>query len=394
MQPSIAVVGAGIGGLTAALAFARQGCQVEIFEQSQALQEVGAGLQLSPNATGILDALGLTDRLSESWHEPEKLALLSGTTLQPLAHIPVGRAARKRWAFPYAVIHRAALQSVLAESIEAQEQCRLHLDRIMMADTEDRFLARFAEFLGREPDLVIRADGVWSQQRDRIIGAEPARFTGHVAWRAIAQAAELSFVTEAGDVNAFLGPNTHFVTYPLGNADGVNAVAITPGVLDRPEWDAVGDPNDLIGHFAGWNDTVVKTLGRLEWRYWPLFEARNQIWHAGSRIALLGDAAHAMTPFAAQGAAMAIEDAIQLAACFRRCRGDSAASIAAYEAVRRPRVARVRKRGDFNRFAYHATGLVRLVRDLVLRHRSPQALAGNLDWIYGYRAGAERREPA
>ncbi len=394
MQPLIAVVGAGIGGLTAALAFALHGGQVEIFEQSRVLQEVGAGLQLSPNATGLLDSLGLTGRLAESWHEPERLALVSGTTLRPLAHIPVGQAARQRWSFPYAVIHRAALQRILAEAVESQAGCRLHLDTAMAADTEDRLLARFADFLGREPDLVIRADGVWSQQRDRITGAEPARFTGHIAWRAIVEASDLPFVNASDDVNAFLGPNTHFVTYPLGSAHGINAVAITQGVLDKPEWDAAGDPAELTGHFGGWNGGVVEALGRLDWRFWPLFEARNQIWHAGKRIVLLGDAAHAMTPFAAQGAAMAIEDAIELADSFRRCGGDPVATISAYEAVRRPRVAKVRKRGDFNRFAYHATGPVRLARDLVLRHRSPQALAGDLDWLYGYRAGAERKEPA
>ena len=394
MQSLIAVVGAGIGGLAAALAFARQGRQVEIFEQSPALREVGAGLQLSPNATGLLDTLGLTATLTESWHEPEKLTLVSGTTLRPLAHIPFGQAARQRWSFPYAVIHRAELQRILVERVEEQAQCRLHLDAAMAADAEDRLATRFANFLGRQPDLIIRADGVWSQQRDRITGAEPARFTGHIAWRAVVSASDLSFADPADDVNAFLGPNTHLVTYPLGKTRGVNAVAITPGVLDSPEWDAAGDANELIGHFKGWNSAVIDALARLEWRFWPLFEARNQIWHAGSRIVLLGDAAHAMMPFAAQGAAMAIEDAIELATCFSICGGDAAATIAAYERVRQPRVAQVRKRGDFNHFAYHATGPVRLVRDLVLRHRSPKALAGDLDWIYGYRAGAQRKEPA
>ena len=387
MQPLIAIVGAGIGGLTAALAFARQDCQVEIFEQSRVLEEVGAGLQLSPNATALLGALGLTEKLSANWNEPARLALVSGTTLKPLASLPFGHEGTKRWGSPYAVIHRAELQRVLLDAVEETGQCRLHLDKAMPADTEDGLVVRFRDFLGRAPDLIVRADGVWSQQRNRLTGAEPARFSGHIAWRAIAQPDELPFLPDPRDVGAFLGPNTHLVTYPLGPNRGVNAVAITPGVLDKPEWDAVGDPVDLHGQFRHWHKDVAEALGGLRWRCWPLFEARNQIWHAGSHIVLLGDAAHAMTPFAAQGAAMAIEDAIELVSCFSRCGGDVTSAIAAYEGIRRPRIAQIRRRGDFNRFAYHATGPVRLVRDLVLRQRSPQSLAGDLDWIYGYRAG-------
>ncbi len=387
MQPLIAIVGAGIGGLTAALAFARQDCQVEIFEQSRILEEVGAGLQLSPNATALLDDLGLKEKLTENWYEPARLSLVSGTSLKPLASLPFGQEGAKRWGSPYAVIHRAELQRVLLEAVEETDQCRLHLDQAMPADTEDGLVARFRDFLGRAPDLIVHADGVWSQQRNQMTGVEPARFSGHIAWRAIAQPDELPFLLEPRDVGAFLGPNTHLVTYPLGPNRGVNAVAITPGVMDKPEWDAVGDAGDLHGQFHRWHKDIAEALGSLDWRCWPLFEARDQIWHTGNRTVLLGDAAHAMTPFAAQGAAMAIEDATELAACISRCGGDMKSAMAAYERIRGPRIAQIRRRGDFNRFAYHATGPVRLMRDLVLRHRSPQSLAGDLDWIYGYRAG-------
>ncbi len=386
-QPLIAVVGAGIGGLTAAIAFARNGHRVEVVERSPELRDVGAGLQLSPNATNILKELGLRDRLENRWREPRSLNLICGSTLRPLAGIAVGEAARKRWAGPYAVMHRAGLQRVLADAAGASPLCRLHLGVEIEARSEAEIIRQLSEIAGQEPDLIVMADGVWSKHRSIGSGAQPARFTGYIAWRAMADKNALPFVSENEDLNAFLGPKTHFVTYPLGASQLMNAVAITPGQLDSADWDAAGDAEVLSRHFIRWNGRVAETLAGLEWRYWPLFESPKDQWRCGQRIALIGDAAHAMTPFAAQGAAMAIEDAFELATQYRRLSGDATETIAAYERLRLPRLARVRRRGAFNRFAYHAVGPVRLGRDLVLRSRSAESLATDFDWLYGYQAG-------
>jgi salicylate hydroxylase len=387
MQPVIAVIGAGIGGLTAALAFARQGCRVDIFERSPELREAGAGLQLSPNATGVLDALGLSSELSKRWHEPDGLSLVSGTSLRPLANIALGEFAHNRWNHPYAVIHRANLQHVLASAVEAMPQCRLHLGARIEVESESQTLNALAARSGSEPDLLIYADGVWSAKRGTIPGSMPASFTGHVAWRALLDSQEFPGVGHPGNVNAFLGPRAHLVTYPLGSGDVVNMVAVTPGNLSGTEWDIEGDPDVLSVHFRHWSNHLTNVLGRASWHYWPLFEARNNAWHDGTRTVLIGDAAHAMTPHAAQGAAMAIEDAYELASCFKRGDGDVATAIAAFQAIRQPRIDRIRKRGDFNRFAYHARGPVRFARNLTLLARGPDRLAADLDWIFGYRAG-------
>lgn len=387
-EPVIAVIGAGIGGLSAAVALAAQGCRVDIFERSPELREIGAGVQLSPNATRILHTLGLTDRLANRWRVPQALHLLSGSSLRRLASLPMGDTAEKRWSAPYAVIHRAGLQRVLADAVVASANCQLHLGTAIEATAEAATIQRLVELTGREPNLIVVADGVWTGRRGGGTQIDPARFTGHVAWRAMAERDRLPFLEASGDLNAFLRAKTHLVTYPLGASGLVNVVAISPGRNPGTRWDAKGDSQQLERHFSRWRPDIAGTLAELDWQYWPLFEARNDLWRDGKRTVLIGDAAHAMTPFAAQGAAMAIEDAYELAVLFQREDGDVASTVSAFEAIRRPRIARVRRRGDFNRFTYHATGPFRIGRDVVLSLRGGDALLADFDWLYGYRAGA------
>lgn len=389
MQPVIAVVGAGIGGLSAALALARQGCIVDVFEQSPQLREVGAGIQLSPNATGILDNLGLTDALAEHWHEPDGLALMSGNSLRTLTRLPLGSAARNRWHSPYAVIHRPDLLTVLSAALENHANCSVFFSTSVPVAPEEETLNTLQGISGNRPDLVVFADGVWSHKRDSLPGSSPAAFTGHVAWRATSIETGLSDLLPQGYIGTFLGPACHLVCYPLGNSKAVNLVAATPGKPTNDQWDQSGDMDMLLRHFRNWNPQIVDALGRATWRVWPLFETRNTAWRDGSRTVLIGDAAHAMSPHAAQGAAMAIEDAVELAHCFKQKGGDAATAISRYIATRQPRVGRVRRRGDLNKFAYHARGPIRLARDLTFQVLGAQRMAADLDWLYGYRAGAQ-----
>jgi len=387
MQRIIAIVGAGIGGLSTALALARLGCVVDVFEQSPQLREFGAGIQLSPNATGILDNLGLTDALAKHWHEPDGLALISGDSLRTLTRLPLGSTARNRWHSPYAVIHRPDLLTALSKAIDTHADCRVFFGTSVPVASEEETLDALQDISGNRPDLIIFADGVWSRKRDSLPGSSPAAFTGHVAWRATSNETELSRLLPQGYIGSFLGPACHLVCYPLGNREAVNLVATTPGKPLKNQWDQAGDVKQLLRHFRSWNPQIVDALGRASWRAWPLFEARNTAWQDGSKTVLIGDAAHAMSPHAAQGAAMAIEDAVELAHCFRHEGGDAAAAISSYIAKRQPRVLRVRKRGDLNRFAYHARGPIRIARDLTFRALGEQRLAADLDWLYGYRAG-------
>lgn len=386
MQPQIAIVGAGIAGLCAALAFARRGCRVDVAEFSNSLDEVGAGLQLSPNVTRLLEALGLGHDLSRVMVEPSNLSLLSGLDLRALKAIPVDRIAATRWNGPYGVVHRADLQGLLAEAARSRPEIRLFLGKNITAETEGMLIEQLAELTGDPPDMVIAADGVWSTIRKFAPGAGPATFSGTIAWRGLLEPDVFAGIADQDDVNAFLAPRTHLVTYPLGRRGHINAVAVTPGKIRDRNWDNVGDTSVLLDHFNGWSDALRNALASTPWRYWPLFEVRNTRFIAGRRTVLIGDAAHAMTPHAAQGAAMAIEDACALAACFEANDGDVRDTIVRFDALRTPRIARVRKRGDFNRFAYHSSGLVRLARNAVLSVRSGESLASDLDWLYGFDA--------
>ena len=378
---SVCIVGAGIAGLTAALALARKGVVAHVLEQAPALEEVGAGLQLSPNASHILADLGLLDALAARWSEPDHILLASGHTLAPLASVPAGVSARGRWRAPYGVLHRASLQAVLLDAVDREPLCTLTTGRRM--DTA-------AEALAVAPaDVVIAADGVWSALRKAVPGAPPARYSGTVAWRFLVPYGAAPPFLNPRTVTAFLGPHAHLVAYPLAEAQAFNIVALhMHGQAPAPGWSRAGDAaarSRLLDAFSGWHADIRSLLAEAhDPLIWPLFECPDAAWTDGRQLVLIGDAAHAMTPFAAQGAAMAIEDAALLA---NRLAGPSGTeqALRQFETARRERIAKVRSRGAFNRFAYHARGPIALGRNLVLSLRGPESLAADLDWLYGYR---------
>lgn len=374
-----AIIGAGISGLTAALSLSRRGISSEIFEQASELTEVGAGLQVSPNASRILDELGVLEELSKVWLEPDAIRLISGGSLRQLAAVPAGKFARERWGAPYGVLHRTTLQKTLLAAVEANPLCRLHLGVRMEAG-----LPPFE----RAADLVIGADGVWSKLRQSVPASPSTRFSGNIAYRFTIPEAEAPGFLDRTCVSAFLGGSAHLVCYPLKEAGSFNMVAITAGNLAPQTWQsepAAEQRAQLRARFSGWNAAILSLLERqANMTFWPLFETTAGAWQDGRRTVLIGDAAHAMMPFAAQGAAMAIEDAYELAA-FLPGR-PVAEALSLFEKHRAPRIARLRQRGAFNQFAYHAKGPIRIGRDLVLGLKPPQSLAADLDWIYGYRA--------
>jgi len=385
---SIMIVGAGMAGLATALAFARNGHEVDIVEQAAALSEVGAGLQISPNASRILIALGLGDRLAEVMTFPDDIALVSGNSLREIAHVPCGGFAANRWGAPYGVMHRAELQALLLDAVRADPRCRLHLD----LHVEGAELKTLHERLGQPcPLLVIGADGVWSQVRSLVSGAKNPKFSGQVAWRFKIPASAAQAILDPANVTAFLGPETHLVAYTLEHGTAINMVAITKGKDPGPDWAKRENPTDrtgLLQAFGQWHPDVVSILKTApQMTCWPLFEVPDGRWSNDAGIVLIGDAAHAMTPFAAQGAAMAIEDGFELAqACSGLPEAAIAQAISGYETRRRIRVGGARQRAAFNQFAYHARGPIRLARDAVLALKTPESLAADLDWLYGYRS--------
>jgi salicylate hydroxylase len=378
-----AIIGAGMAGLTAALALSRRGIRCDIVEQTPQLVEAGAGLQISPNAARILGRLDVLPALERIWNEPEQIALTSGISLRPLASVPAGRFARERWGAPYGVLHRSSLQAALLDAVTSSPLCTLHLGQRMDMPLADGLHA----LLGAKPDVVVGADGVWSATRASIPAPPRPRFSGNIAWRFTLPSERAPTFLSPHAVTALLGPSAHIVCYPLAETGGYNVVAIASGTSPGLTWDAPASASQThlpLDTFRHWHPQIIEMLAAAsDARYWPLYEVGDGAWQNRRDTVLIGDAAHAMMPFAAQGAAMAIEDAWELAARITAT-ADLGQALVDYESIRKPRVAKVRARGSFNRFAYHLRGPLRLARDAVLSLRPPPALAADLDWLYGY----------
>ncbi|MEX6506535.1 FAD-dependent monooxygenase [Jiella sp. M17.18] len=379
----IAIVGAGIGGLTAALELARLGFRVALHERAARLEEVGAGLQLSPNALRVLDRLGLMPALRARGCEARQVTLRDGRSGRVVAKVPVHAGDGT----PYLSIHRADLQGVLAEAVAAEPAIDFRLGselcgieptagsavRVTLGQQDGKATGGF------EADLLIAADGVHSTIA-RSLGLPGPVATGAIAWRTQIPATGIAGGAQA-EITAWLGPRRHAVSYPVRDRQGINLVLIEPAG-DAPD----PDPAGLSRRFGGWNATLTRLIAIAERpTFWPLLGIdRGRSWRLlDDRIVLLGDAAHAMLPYAAQGAAMAIEDAAVLAASLATTPSTSAA-LAAYEAARRPRIDRVRERVDFHRRVYHLRFPLTLGRDAVLSLRSAASLRDDLAWLYDW----------
>ena len=410
----ILVAGAGIAGLTAAIALADRGFAVRVFERAPELQEIGAGLQLSPNATRLLTRLGVLDLLTSSAVAPPAIVLRDARNLKALAQVPLGADAEKRWGAPYLVTHRADLQAALLAAAKRRPRISLVTGAtVQEVDLQASHVSLMVEIGGQvEPfsgALLVGADGVWSELRTKGAPGGAARFSDQMAWRRTLPAGDQRISWFPGDltVNAFLHPGFHLVAYPLRGGSQINLVAFTKTNGRAEEsWSAAADPLPLRKAMASTAPEMARlAVGGEAWRTWPVYTVDNSIRWVRDRLVLIGDAAHALTPFAAQGAAMAIEDAVTLAAVIGEAVGitngtevakvlslsDTARlrqALLAWEASRKSRLAAVRKRGAFNEFVWHASGPFALARNLVLRARPPQSLAADMDWLYGWEPGA------
>lgn len=396
----IIVAGAGIAGLTAALSFAAEGFDVDIYERAPKLEEAGAGLQLSPNATRILHRLGVLDTLLPDAVEPQAVVLRSARTLSEVTRVPLARA-RERWNAPYLVAHRADLQSALLTHVLGHDAIRL----VTNAEVKDVAagqhdvavtVSRGGKVEQARGALLVAADGVWSAIRVAMGGKR--NFAGDIAWRTTLpadSAAGMAFARFAPTnvVTAFMHPSAHLIAYPVRGGRSINLVALTRDTTLGGSAPSKADPVGLGRALRGTaNEIAAVARDAGPWTLWPLHTAdQSAPWTSHGRIALVGDAAHAMTPFAAQGAAMAIEDVAVLARLVASMPDDIAAALRRYENLRRPRVARVARRGAFNRFTWHAAGPVALARNLVLKALPPEKLVADLDWLYGWAVPAEAR---
>ena len=394
---TIFVAGAGIGGLTASLALAARGFRVVVLEKAERLEEIGAGVQLSPNASRVLVALGLQSRLAARAVSPDTISLMSVQSNGEVARLPLGQTTAVREGAPYWVVHRADLQAALQAEVKEHHDIELRLG----CQFED--VATHAKGLTivqrngmrRQHDLalaLIGADGIWSAVRHHLFPELQPQFSGLIAWRGTLDASQLPREYATRGVQVWMGPNAHLVAYPISGARQINIVAVVPGTWNRPGWSAVGDGNELRSAFASpkWPGPARMMIAAVDdWRKFALFTVPDAgEWTQGA-IALLGDSAHAMLPFAAQGAGMAIEDAAVLARCLAEAQNDGSPAIAAalerYARERRPRVARVQRTAKRNGMIYHLSGPAALARDVAIKTIGGSRLVARQGWIYNWR---------
>jgi salicylate hydroxylase len=390
---SILIAGAGIGGLTAALALARQGFRVMVFDQAEKLEEAGAGIQLAPNATRILTGLGLAGRVEASIVRPAAIRLRSGASGREIALIPLDDAALESYGAPYWVIHRADLQKALTAAAADEPRISLTLgaplDDFTIGKTAVRATVRrrcsgsaTADYDGA---MLIGADGLWSRLRALLGDAAAPRFAGRGAFRAIVPAAQLPASDRAPVINVWLGPGGHVVHYPVRAGAAVNVVAVCGGRWQSAAWSTGAGRDEVLERFPApaWAPAVRNLLTAPErWQKWALYDRTPlQSWGTGP-VTLLGDAAHPMLPFLAQGAAMAIEDAAVLARELSDSPGDHIAALRRYETARRPRTAHVQRAARHNDFHYHLRQPAAVVRNVALRMLGGRRLLAQYDWIY------------
>jgi salicylate hydroxylase len=384
-QP-IVIAGAGIGGLTAALALAAAGFRVVVAERAEALSEVGAGIQIAPNAGRVLARLGLDKAMAQAAIEPQAIDILNGMNGRRITSVP-GHAFRQRFGFPYRVIHRADLQSVLAAAVRRVPAIRLHLGTTVEGSQEQSgsLLVRLQRQGGGEvvqAAALIAADGVWSSQRATIPGSASPQPAGRTAWRALVPADVAAPLTDMGRVGLWLGPDAHLVHYPVAQGAAVNLVAVVEEAWERPGWAAHGEATEINARFAGWCGAARRLVAApVSWQKYAIAPVDPAGPWVNARTALIGDAAHAMVPFLAQGAAMAIEDAAVLAASLYGA-ADIPAALRAYEAARKPRVTRVWQASQQTGDTYHFGTAMAVLRNAALTLGGARLVLGQTDRIY------------
>ena len=393
MAEPLLIVGGGIGGLAAALASSRAGYAVQLFEQAPEFSEVGAGIQLGPNVTRILRAWGLLQAMADTAAFPSCLQARSALSAEVLASLPLDRHMQERYGAPYATMHRADLHALLLQALRASGLTDLRLNHALqhVEQTTDEVHLRFANLHTGSGVGLIGADGLWSRVREDLLDDGPPRLTGHMAFRALVRQDRLPAALRSQQVTVWLGPELHVVQYPVRQGDWLNLVVIVHGQRERANpsnWDHLAHASELRQILAGSCSALTELVAAVDhWRLWMLCDRlpmRSAAEHARGRVALLGDAAHPVRPYLAQGAGMAIEDAAALGDCLAQSGSDIPAAWQGYAQQRWQRNARVQARAMRQGTIFHARGPLRWARDAALRLLGKHLM--DQHWLYGYEA--------
>lgn len=392
MNQLVIVAGGGIGGLSCALALARAGVRSVVLEQAEAFGEVGAGLQLGPNAVRVLAEWGLMDAVQACAAFPEALRVRDAHRAGQLGHLRLGALTLARHGQHYATLHRADLHAMLVAAVQRRPEIELRLG-VRLADfkeSNDGVLARLDDGGSIDADALVGCDGLWSRVRTKLLGEQPVRATGHLAYRGMVRAVDLPTPLRANVITAWLAPRLHVVHYPVKQGDWFNLVAVVQGSLppggDAQTWTHEAHAADLrraLGPACG--ELLAMVAAVPDWTLWPLNDRpamRGPQEHARGRVALLGDAAHPMRPYFAQGAAMAIEDAWTLGrlALERKDDIDWGVCFERYAQTRWRRNAKVQTLSQRNGVVFHAQGLLRWARDAAMGLLGERLLDNT--WLY------------
>lgn len=404
MQTShVIVAGAGIAGLGAALASARSGLRVTVLEKAESLSEVGAGLQLGPNAVRVLDDWGLLPQLESVAAEPQRLHIMDARSGRTLAGMDLGQAMRERYGWPNLTVRRADLQAVLLEAVRGQSQVELALGQALsrVEQTPEAVAVHTSDGRMRRADALFGCDGLWSAVRSHVRADGAPRATGHIAWRALLPRSALPAGVAPDQTSVWVAPRLHAVAYPVARGEWLNAVLFThagdlhgasqgeeAGLAAAQDWDLDAQRQALQQAVSAAHPALRALVDAAPlWRRWVLHDRPALLdprGYAQGRVALLGDAAHPMRPHMAQGAAMALEDAQALAGLAARDGAEGLpAALAAYADRRWRRNARVQLRAQFNGMVMQASGPLRWGRDLAMSLRGEKLL--DMPWLYGFR---------
>jgi 2-polyprenyl-6-methoxyphenol hydroxylase-like FAD-dependent oxidoreductase len=381
----VLIAGAGIGGLSTAIALGRAGINATVLERSTFAEESGAGIQLGPNATRILRSLGVLDVLLPQTFRPEAVWLFDGLSGRRLATVPLGDHAEQRYGAPYLTLHRADLHAGLRTAAEAASAVSLS-SGFDVSGIEARDGITIANLDGTtiEGSSLIGADGLWSTVRKWVAPEAALSYAGATAFRTLLPREGLPEPFSAPVIGLWLSPKAHLVHYPVRAGGALNVVAVTAGGRKAQGWNQTADPSSLLSGFTRWCKESKSLLERAEgWRAWSLFSLPAlPRWSRGA-VTLVGDAAHPVLPYLAQGAAFAIEDAAMLAKYFAAGRNDPATAFRTYENARRPRATRLQNTARRLGRIYHLRGPARLARNTALGLRSETATLRQFDWLYG-----------
>jgi salicylate hydroxylase len=397
----VLISGAGIGGLTAALCLAHHGIEVALFERAETLDEIGAGIQLPPNAMKIFAALGLADALAKHAFQPHALEARMGQSGRRIFALPLAkkRATNKKplWGAPYLHIHRADYIAVLQAALRRKAPDALHLGAEVSgyAQTASAVNLRLADGRTLSGDALIAADGLHSPLQSQMLGAQKPRFTGNMAWRATVPIEKLGDDAPPPTACVWMGKGRHCVSYLLRGGRLANFVGIVEGGAPHGEeesWHARGAQEQALADFQNWHPTLLKLLTQAETLYrWPLFDRAPLARWVDGRVALLGDAAHPMLPFMAQGAAMAVEDAWVVAhELAQELAGaqNSASALMAYQKKRHQRASRVQALSRANAPIFHRRSLIGQIGTYgpmwLAGKYAPALIRKRQDWLYGH----------